>query len=115
MIWSTASVCQVFRDNADGAFFKDEAGHDAHFGFFGRNNSGAVEAYEGRIFAFKIFFYFDHIGNRDSFSDGNDDFDAGIGSFHDGIGGKSGRYKDDGNICAGGFNGIFNCIENGLI
>ena len=53
-----------------------------------------------------------HVGSRDAFGDADDQRQAGVGGFHDGVGGKGRRNEDHGGVRAGFLDGLRNRIEH---
>ncbi len=66
-------------------------------------------------FSLQIFFHFHHILYRNTFSDTNYQLNTCIGSFHNCIGCKSRRNKNDTYISACFFYSISNSIKNGSV
>ena len=89
-----------------------ETRHNANLGFTGCNDARAVRANQAAILVFQILFHFYHILNRNAFGDADNHFNAGFSSFHDGIGSKGGRYKNEGDIGSGFLNRFRNRIKN---
>src|SRR5205807_123774 len=92
----------------------DVAGHDADLAFAGGDDAGAVGADEDGIrFALEELFDLDHVQDGDALGDGDDDADAGVGGFHDGVGGEGGRDEDHRGVGAGGLHRLFDGVEDG--
>jgi hypothetical protein len=83
------------RYNADIAFGKDVAGHNSDFAFIGRHHPWAVRANQpaGRIG--KVCLDLDHIKNRNSFRDTDNQRNFRVDGFNDGSACTRGRHIDD--------------------
>ncbi len=53
-----------------------------------------------------------HVDGRNAFGDADDQRDAGVGGFHDGVGGERRRHEDDGGVRAGCLDGFGDGIEH---
>ena len=60
----------------------------------------------------KIFFRLDHVERRNAFGDADDDRDARVGGFHDGVGGECGRNVDHRGIRTGFPDRVGNRVED---
>ncbi len=100
-------------DDADLARFVDVAGHDADLALAGGDDAGAVGADQPGLLALHVLLDLDHVEDRDPFGDAADQFDAGVDRFHDGVGGKGGRYVDDRGGGAGLVDGFADGVEDG--
>ena len=89
------------RDDADRAFLVNAAGHDADLGFAGRDDAGAVGADEARLRVLELRPDLHHVVDRDAFGDADDQRQAGVFGFEDGVGGERRRHEDDGGVGAG--------------
>ncbi len=54
----------------------------------------------------------DHVADRDAFGDGDHDADAGVGRFHDGVGGEGRRHEDHRGVGPGLLHGLGHRIED---
>lgn len=93
-------------DNTDGAGLVDKAGHNSDFAFAGGDDAGAVGADQEGIVPGQGCLGFEHVEYGYAFGNADDEFDAGIGRFEDGINGKGWRDVDHAGGGAGGFDGI---------
>ena len=89
------------RDDADASRTVDVARHDADLAFARRDDARTVGADEARLLAFQIAPRGHHVPRGNALGDADDERDAGVGGFHDGVGGKRRRHKDDGRVGAG--------------
>ena len=77
------------RDDADGAGLVNVARHDADLALAGRDDAGAVGADEARVrLRLQVLPGVDHVEGRNAFGDADDEGEAGVGRFHDGVGGE---------------------------
>src|SRR5205823_4200119 len=81
-------------DKTDRAGLVDVAGHDADFALAGSDDAWAIGADEPARFALKKADRASHVQHGHAFGDGDDDADAGVGGFHDGVGGAAWRHED---------------------
>src|SRR6185503_19187780 len=95
-------VCQRSRSahETDVARRADAAGNDAHLRMPGGNKSGAVRAEESRAALLHERIDARHVEHRYAFGDGHDEPNAGVGGFHDGIGGVERRNVNHGSVRA---------------
>jgi hypothetical protein len=93
----------------------NKTGHDTYFAFFGCDNSRAVGAYQPCLRGLQVIFHFYHILHRNPLGNANHQSNTCIGGFHDGIGSKCRRHKDDTHIGARCFNRIGHSIKNRFI
>src|SRR6266478_2553921 len=102
-------------DHADISLLVNAAGHDADLALAGRNDAGAVRADQTSFL--KVHDRRDayHVYGGDAFGDANDERELGVGGFQDGIGGIGRRDKDHGGVCAGGFRGVGDGVEDGAL
>ena len=104
-----------FRNNTNFALFEYKAGHNTHFGLVGGNHAGAVGANQANSALFNVGLGLHHVRNRNALGDAHDDLDSGVRSFHDSVGGKCGRNKNDRNVCTRSRNCIAHGIEYGAV
>src|SRR6185312_5124689 len=104
------------RHDADVSGFVDVPRHNTDFAFAGSDYSGTVGSNEARRgLRFQVFMHLDHVGRRNPFGDTDDQRQAGIGGFHDGVGGKRRRNEYHRCIRTGLAHRIGNGIENGKL
>ena len=53
-----------------------------------------------------------HVERRDAFGDADDEREAGVGGFHDRVGGKRRRHEDHRRVGAGLLHGVLHGVEN---
>ena len=101
-------------DEPDIANFVDVAGHDSQFGLARSDHAGTVgpDKANTRALLDKAFGA-GHVENRNAFGDGNDQGDARIGRFADGIGGGGRWHKHHRRIGAGVGNRLGDRVEKG--
>ena len=100
------------RDDADRAFLMNAAGHDADLGLAGGDDAGAVGADETRLRVLELLPDLHHVVDRDALGDADDERQAGVLSFEDGVCGEGWRNKDDGGVGAGFGDGLLDGIED---
>ena len=88
-------------DDADRAGLVDVAGHDADLALAGRDDAGAVGADQPAGPILEELHRPRHVEHRNALGDGDDDGDAGVGRFHDGVGGGRRRHEDHGGVGTG--------------
>ena len=102
-------------DDANHAWFENEARHDANFGLAGGDDAGTIGADEGAITVVDVRLHFDHVRHWNALSDGHDDLDAGVGRFHQGVGCKRRRHKHNAHVRAGFGDGLGDRVEHGTV
>ena len=103
----------ALRDDADAAFLADVAGDDAGLGLARRDEARAVRADEPRRRALlEERHRAHHVERRDAFGDADDERQAGVGGFHDGVGGKRRRHEDDRRVRAGLLHRVVHGVED---
>ena len=90
----------------------DAAGHDADFGFAGRDDAGAVGADEARGRVLELGPDLHHVECGNALSDADDEGDAGVFGFEDGVGGKRRRDEDHGGVGAGLLDRVGHGVEH---
>jgi hypothetical protein len=107
-------------DNADISFLMNVAGRDADaapalriLAFPGRDDAGTVRADEPRGFTFHRAFDLYHVVNRNSFRDGDDEFETGIHALENSVARKGRGNKHRAGSRAGLFHGISDGVEDG--
>ena len=101
-------------DNTDSAGFEDVGRHDADLAVGGRiDDSGAVRADEGYVLVLQEGFHLLHVLHRNAFRDADDEFNARVSSFHDGVRCEGRRNKNHGGIAVRSFFGFRHSIEDG--
>ena len=66
-----------------------------------------------RLLTLHGLFHLDHVEHGNAFGDGDDELDAGVDGFHDGVGGEGRRHEDDGGGGAGLLDGFAHGVEDG--
>ena len=87
--------------DADAALGADVPGDDAGLGLPRGDQARAVRADEARRLALHEAQRLHRVEHRDALGDADDELDAGVGGFHDGVGGKRRRHEDHRGIGAG--------------
>src|SRR6516165_2881328 len=100
------------RDDADLPAPVDVPGHDADLAFVRRYNTRAVRADQPRSAAAQAALDADHVEDRNSLGDADDQRDLYVGRFEDCIGGKGRRHINHGGIAAGRGAGFVDGIEH---
>ncbi len=98
--------------NAHRTLFMNTAGHDADFCFAGRNNAGAVRTDEPRLRGLELGPHLHHVQRRNAFGDADDERNARVLRFKNGIGGKRRRHKNHGRVGACGGDSIFHGVKD---
>lgn len=102
------------RYDADGAGLVDVAGHDADLALTRRDDAGTIRAYEARSRAcVEVPLHTHHVEYGNSLGNADNQRHAGIGGFHDRIGGKRWRDVDDRCIGTGGSHGLCHRVKDG--
>ena len=91
--------------------FENKTWHNTNFRFSGGDNSWTIGPNQTTGFVFQVFFYSDHIAGRNAFCYTNNNFNTGIGSFHNCISSKCRRHKYDRHICTCAFNSLLNRVK----
>ena len=99
------------RHDAHNTGLEDEAWHDAHFGLACRDDAWAVGADQRAIPLVDVRFHFHHIRDGNAFSDGDDDLDASVRRFHQGVCRKCGWHKYNADVRTGFRHSVGNGIE----
>ena len=107
--------CAAAADDADVSLLVNAAGHDADFAFTWRNDARAVGTDEAGFPEVHDRGYANHIHHRNTFGDAHDKGKASVGSFQNGVGSVRGRHENNGSVCAGGFGGFGNGVEDGAL
>lgn len=101
-------------DDADSAGLEDVGRHDADLAAGGGvDDAGAVRADEGYVLVFQEYLHFLHVLHRDAFRDADDEFDARVRGFHDGVGREGRRDEDHGGVAVRGLFGFRHGVEYG--
>src|SRR5690606_34810728 len=101
LIGSLVGERAAFADDPDFPLLENEAGHDADLAFLGGDHTGAVGSDQRAIAAVEVFAGDHHVPDRNAFGDAHDHLDAGLGGFHDRIGGERWWNEDDADIGSG--------------
>jgi len=99
LVYSFVSQGARAGDDTDDTGGVDKSGHDAEFCHSGGDDTGAIGTYEATVLVGDKTFDAYHVLHGYALRDADDELDARVGSFADGIGCKSRRYEDDG--CVG--------------
>ena len=106
-------------DDADVAVFVNVARGDADaaaaggiFAGAGRDDAGAVGPEETGLAAGHGALDADHVTHGDALGDGDDEIEAGVNAFEDGVGRKRWWHEDGGDGGAGGFHGVGDGVED---
>ena len=100
-------------DDADGTLLVNVAGHDADLGLAGGDDAGAVRPDETRLRVLQLGPHLDHVQRGNALGDGDDQRNARVLGFENGVGGKRRRDKDHGRVGSGLLHGVLNRIEDG--
>src|SRR5262249_10938492 len=87
-------------DHADTPGLVNVTGHDADFRLARRDDAGTVRAYEPNALSFQRALDPDHVAYGNAFGDADDESNARIGRFEDGIGRARGRHIDHRDVAA---------------
>ena len=88
------------------------AGHNSDLALAGRNNSRTIRPDQPRAARLQELPGAHHVEHGNAFGDADDQFDLGIGGFHDGVGGERRRNKNDRSIGAGLVHGFLHGVEH---
>src|SRR5690606_9516817 len=88
------------------------ARHNADFAFTGGDHARAVRADQAYAQLITLHFGIQHIQRRNAFGDADDQLDAAVSCFQNGIFTEGGWYVDNRGFCTGGFYRFFNSIEH---
>src|SRR5713226_10645699 len=102
-------------DDADVSLLVNAAGHDADFAFAGRNDAGTVRTDQSGFLEVHDGGNAHHVDGRDAFGDANDEREFGVGGFQNGVGGIGRGNENHGGVCAGGFRGVGDGVEDGAL
>ena len=94
------------RDDADFTCLMDISGHNPDSALVRRDDAGAVRPDQARGFALQVTLDPHHVHDGDAFGDADNQRDAGVGGFHNGVPGKRPRYEDDGRVRTGLLDGF---------
>ena len=102
-------------DQADPARHVDMPRHDAHHRLARADGAGTVGAGQGHALFFAVAAHValhpHHVLRRNTVGNTDAKTDAGVGRFHDGVGGKRRRYEHDTGLGVGCAHGILDGIE----
>ena len=97
----------------DVSFFMYVAGHDADFGFAGRNDSGTIRANQPRLaFDLQKLIGAHHIQHRNAFRDADNERHLGVDGFQQRVSGELWRNKNNSSVGAGLLFGFRHCIKD---
>src|SRR5688500_5599818 len=102
----------ALRHDTDTTFPADVAGNDPRFRFTWRDRARTVRADHACRLVFQVGKCPHHVERWNAFGDTDDEAQARVRGFHDGIGGKCRRDEDHGRIGAGLFHGICHRVEH---
>ena len=103
----------ALRDDADAAFLADVRGNDAGFALARRDDPRAVRADQPRVrMVLQERHRLEHVHDRNALGDADDERDARVGGFHDGVGGKRRRHEDHRGVGAGFLHGVGDGVEH---
>src|SRR5882672_6976613 len=100
-------------DNANVARLVNASGHDADFAFAWGNYARAVGADEASFVPINRQRNTNHVENGNAFGDANNQRQCCVGSFENRVGGIRWRNENHRSVCAGGFDGFGDRVENG--
>src|SRR5438552_13852544 len=99
-------------DDADVALLVDAAGHDADFAFPRGDDARAVRTDETRFLEIDDGGDTHHVKGGNAFGDADDEGNFGVVGLEDGIGSVGRRNENDRGVCAGGFGGLGDSVED---
>ncbi|MNZ20484.1 hypothetical protein D3C78_375390 [compost metagenome] len=99
-------------DDAHLARLVDVARHDADLALTRSDDTRAVRPNHAHAGFLQLHLDLQHVQGRDAFGDGDDELDASVDGFQDGVLAERGRHIDDGGGGAGGFHGVTNGVEH---
>src|SRR5690349_7450417 len=100
------------RDDDDVAFLVNVSGHDADLALAGRDDARAVGPDQARAPVLQELPRAFHVEGGNALRDAHDKLNLGIGGFHDGVGGKRRRHKDDRSVGPSRIYRLLHCIEH---
>src|SRR5260370_42511201 len=107
--------CAGTADDADISLLVDAAAHDTNFAFAGRDDAGAIRADQARFLEVHDGGDAHHVDGGNAFGNADDERELGVGGFQNGVGGVRRGNEDHGGVCAGGFRGIGDGVEDGAL
>jgi len=84
--------------------------HDSYLAFSRADDAGTIWSNESRRFVPEILLHLDHIQGGNTLGNANNNREAGVGCFHDRVGGKRRRHVDHRRIRAC----FLDCIRDGI-
>src|SRR5712664_116282 len=102
-------------DDADVSLLVNAAGHDADFALAGRNDARAVRADQPRFLEVHDGGDAHHFERGKAFGDADNERELGVGGFQNGVGGVRRGNENHRGVCAGGFRGVGDGVEDGAL
>jgi len=101
--------------DTNNAGLEDEAWHDPHFCLARRNDARAVGTNQGAVALVDVGLHLDHVCDGNALGDGDDDLDAGVRRFHQGVGCKRRRHKHNAHVRTRLCDRIRDRVEHGAV
>src|SRR5690348_8679085 len=99
-------------NDSDVPLLVNASGHDADFALAWRYDPWAIRSDQPRTLSLQIFPRANHVHCGNAFSDTDNQWHAGIGSFHDRICRKWRGHEYDGHVGPGFAHGLFNSVKD---
>ena len=100
------------RNDADATATVNMARHDADLRLARRDDTGTIGTDQTRVVRLQRLLHAHHVVHRNAFGDADDELDARVRRFEDGVGSTAGRHVDHGDVRARRLHGVMGGVEH---